>query len=252
MGHDPSPAAFGAAARQDGCRDDAVRRIPVTALGPGANLFPGPPPTRLPSDPRPVAELTAGDDPAAVAAAYPASSFGWAALAQRAAAAGSWIESYAYARVGYHRGLDSLRRAGWKGTGPVPWSHQPNRGFLVCVSALGCRSRRHRRDPRGRPLPGAAVRLRPDDRPGRRAHPRLTGGRATRPGPPAVTNNRPKNRYSLTTCQHSCSSAPNGATRAKEKRPTCSVGGSTTSSATRAATTPATRWSSARSRTRST
>ncbi len=109
----------------------------MTALGPGANLFPGPPPTRLPSDPRPVAELTAGDDPAVVAAAYPASSFGWAALAQRAAAAGSWIESYAYARVGYHRGLDSLRRAGWKGTGPVPWSHQPNRGVLVCISALG-------------------------------------------------------------------------------------------------------------------
>ena len=83
----------------------------MTALGPGANLFPGPPPTRLPSDPKPVAQLTAGDDPAAVAAAFPASSFGWAALAQGAAAAGSWIESYAYARVGYHRGLDSLRRA---------------------------------------------------------------------------------------------------------------------------------------------
>ena len=26
------------------------------------------------------------------------------------------IESYAYARTGYHRGLDALRRAGWKGT----------------------------------------------------------------------------------------------------------------------------------------
>ena len=52
-------------------------------------------------------------------------------------AAGSVVESYAYARVGYHRGLDSLRRAGWKGHGPVPWSHEPNQGFLRCLHALG-------------------------------------------------------------------------------------------------------------------
>jgi hypothetical protein len=109
---------------------------PDIQVGPGASLIPGPPPTRLPSDPQPVARLSAGDDPAAVAAAFPASSFAWAALARKAADAGSWIESYAYARVGYHRGLDALRRSGWKGMGPVPWSHQPNRGFLVCVAAL--------------------------------------------------------------------------------------------------------------------
>jgi hypothetical protein len=47
------------------------------------------------------------------------------------------IESYAYARVGYHRGLDALRRSGWKGRGPVPFSHEPNRGFLRSVYALG-------------------------------------------------------------------------------------------------------------------
>jgi hypothetical protein len=46
------------------------------------------------------------------------------------------IEGYAYARTGYHRGLDALRRNGWKGHGPVPWSHEPNRGFLRCVAAL--------------------------------------------------------------------------------------------------------------------
>ena len=103
----------------------------------GANLLPGPPPTELPADPQPVAELAGGRDPSDVAAAFPASSFAWAALAKRAAAAGQWVESYAYARVGYHRGLDALRRAGWKGAGPVPWSHEPNRGFLVCVAALG-------------------------------------------------------------------------------------------------------------------
>ena len=25
---------------------------------------------------------------------------------------------------------------GWKGFGPVPWSHEPNRGFLRCVTEL--------------------------------------------------------------------------------------------------------------------
>jgi hypothetical protein len=39
--------------------------------------------------------------------------------------------------VGYHRGLDALRRAGWKGQGPVPWSHTPNQGFLRALAALG-------------------------------------------------------------------------------------------------------------------
>jgi hypothetical protein len=38
--------------------------------------------------------------------------------------------------VGYHRALDSLRRNGWKGHGPVPWSHEPNQGFLRCLIAL--------------------------------------------------------------------------------------------------------------------
>ncbi|MCL7451402.1 DUF3151 family protein, partial [Staphylococcus aureus] len=36
----------------------------------------------------------------------------------------------------YHRGLDQLRRNGWKGFGPVPYAHAPNRGFLRCVAAL--------------------------------------------------------------------------------------------------------------------
>jgi hypothetical protein len=46
------------------------------------------------------------------------------------------VTAYAYARTGYHRGLDSLRRAGWKGHGPVPWEHEPNRGFLRALDAL--------------------------------------------------------------------------------------------------------------------
>ena len=56
--------------------------------------------------------------------------------ADEAFGAGNTIESYAYARVGYHRGLDLLRRNGWKGHGPVPWEHEPNRGFLRCLNAL--------------------------------------------------------------------------------------------------------------------
>jgi hypothetical protein len=46
------------------------------------------------------------------------------------------VEAYAYARTGYHRGLDALRRSGWKGHGPIPWSHGPNQGFLRCLAAL--------------------------------------------------------------------------------------------------------------------
>ena len=50
---------------------------------------------------------------------------------------GATIESYAYARTGYHRGLDALRRNGWKGFGPVPFDHGPNQGFLRALFALG-------------------------------------------------------------------------------------------------------------------
>jgi hypothetical protein len=92
-------------------------------------------PTRLPEDPA-VALLERGDDPVAVAAAHPTSSAAWATLAEHALAADHPVEGYAYARTGYHRGLDALRRAGWKGSGPVPWAHAPNRGFLRAVHAL--------------------------------------------------------------------------------------------------------------------
>ena len=101
------------------------------------NLLPGPAPTLLPVDEPATGELAAGTDPGQVAARFPASPAAWAALADRAFAAGQTIESYAFARVGYHRGLDALRRAGWKGHGPVPWSHQPNQGFLRSLHALG-------------------------------------------------------------------------------------------------------------------
>ncbi|MFQ1002035.1 DUF3151 domain-containing protein [Modestobacter sp. SSW1-42] len=101
----------------------------------GLNLLGEPPATLLPVDPG-TAALAAGTDPAEVAAATPTSSAAWAALAEQALDAGRTIEAYAYARTGYHRGLDALRRNGWKGFGPVPWSHEPNRGFLRCVTVL--------------------------------------------------------------------------------------------------------------------
>jgi hypothetical protein len=106
-------------------------------MTPHENLLGEPPPTLLPDDPGPRDALAQGDDPTEVAARWPASSAPWAELADRAFAAGNVVESYAYARVGYHRGLDALRRNGWKGHGPVPWSHEPNRGFLRCLHALG-------------------------------------------------------------------------------------------------------------------
>jgi hypothetical protein len=95
----------------------------------------GPEPTLLPVDPA-AAVLDRGDDPAEVAAAHPTSSLAWAVLAEGALAEERTITAYAYARTGYHRGLDRLRRSGWKGFGPVPWSHEPNQGFLRALAAL--------------------------------------------------------------------------------------------------------------------
>jgi hypothetical protein len=106
------------------------------------NLLPEPPATLLPAN-EPAeaaladAEKVATDESyAEVAARFPGYSAAWAALASGALGAGQVVTAYAYARTGYHRGLDQLRRSGWKGHGPVPWSHQPNRGFLRCLHAL--------------------------------------------------------------------------------------------------------------------
>ena len=101
------------------------------------NLLGGPPPTELPDNPEARQSLEAGVDPFEVAARFPAYPAAWAELADRAFRKGDVIESYAYARTGYHRGLDQLRRAGWKGHGPIPWEHVPNRGFLRALHALG-------------------------------------------------------------------------------------------------------------------
>ncbi|GAB04157.1 DUF3151 family protein [Gordonia amarae] len=112
----------------------------------------GPQPTLLTGDDDAESDLLNGADPASVAASHPTASIAWAYLAEKAleqagratgtpgpdadADIGKVIEAYAYARTGYHRGLDQLRRHGWKGFGPVPWSHEQNQGFLRCVGAL--------------------------------------------------------------------------------------------------------------------
>ena len=100
------------------------------------DLMAGPPPTLLPSDPA-AEKLGAGQAVGDVVRAHPESPVAWATLGEEALDAGADdLTVYAYARVGYHRSLDLLRRNGWKGQGPVPWEHEPNRGFLGCLALL--------------------------------------------------------------------------------------------------------------------
>ncbi|WP_225755498.1 DUF3151 domain-containing protein [Actinotalea sp. Marseille-Q4924] len=102
------------------------------------NLLGGPAPTLLPADHPDVAARAAvagGADPRAVVPDHPASSLLWALLAEEALGQDP-VAAYAYARTGYHRGLDALRRAGWRGAGPVPVDHEANQGFLRALLAL--------------------------------------------------------------------------------------------------------------------
>ncbi len=73
----------------------------------------------------------------AVVGRYPECLAGWATLGERALGGGRAVEAYAYFRVGYHRGLDRIRAAGWRGRGLVPWRHGGNRGFLRALRGLG-------------------------------------------------------------------------------------------------------------------
>jgi hypothetical protein len=106
------------------------------------NLMPEPPATLLPGNEDAEAALAGAvhadtdEAYASVAARFPTFSAAWGALAARALASGQVVTSYAYARTGYHRGLDQLRHSGWKGHGPVPWAHRPNQGFLRCLHVL--------------------------------------------------------------------------------------------------------------------
>ncbi len=101
----------------------------------GENLL-GPAPTHLAADPAVTSALAAGGPLEDVVREFPESPLAWALLANEANADGREVEAYAFSRVGYHRGLDSLRKAGWRGAGPVPWAHEPNRGVLRALYAL--------------------------------------------------------------------------------------------------------------------
>lgn len=77
---------------------------------------------------------------ARVVAAHPDSMDAWAALGERhersEATLVNAVTAYACYRVGYHRGLDALRKNGWNGAQSVRWEDEPNRGFLRCVAGL--------------------------------------------------------------------------------------------------------------------
>jgi hypothetical protein len=99
--------------------------------------------TVLPPEPEDIAEaLTRAlaapeverkDALAEVVASRPTLIAGWAELASLG---DQPIERYAYARVGYHRGLDALRANGWGGRGFVRWSQPTNRPLLTCLVRL--------------------------------------------------------------------------------------------------------------------
>jgi hypothetical protein len=81
-------------------------------------------------------EALATADAAEVAARYPECLAAWASLGEAAFSAGRNVEAYAYFRVGYHRGLDRIRKSGWRGAGRVPWKDAGNRGFLRSLRGL--------------------------------------------------------------------------------------------------------------------
>lgn len=70
------------------------------------------------------------------AARWPDCLAAWAGLGESAEREDRPVDAYAYFRVGYHRGLDRIRAAGWRGRGVVPWEHEGNRGFLRSLAGL--------------------------------------------------------------------------------------------------------------------
>ena len=103
----------------------------------------GPPSAVLPPEPSGLVEALADATSAepdrcrellgAAAARWPRSSLVWATLSDNAR---DDVEAYAYARVGYHRGLVALRANGWRGSGYVRWSSPTNHGFLRSLLSL--------------------------------------------------------------------------------------------------------------------
>lgn len=108
-------------------------RIHLSASGPPETRLPGPSAEYL----HRLKQALDGNDTfsavSAVVASDPRECLGWAALASITS---ETMSRYAFHRVGYHRGLDSLRANGWKGSGFVRWNHEGNVGFLTCLRGL--------------------------------------------------------------------------------------------------------------------
>lgn len=102
------------------------------------NFSSGLPETVLPPDPLDATladgAFIAYEELAELVGRHPKSLVGWAGLGEIAT---DPIVRYAFFRVGYHRGLDALRGAGWRGSGYVRGSEHSNRGFLRCLDGLG-------------------------------------------------------------------------------------------------------------------
>jgi hypothetical protein len=140
--------------------------------------------TVLPAEPAEVlAELDAAmasTDPGAalrdLAAARPDCIDAWAELGRQA-----WRDAehpatvYAYARVGYHRGLDRLRRHGWGGVGLVRWAQPGNRGFLRSLHLLLVAAAAVGEEEEARRCREFLLELDPDDGVGAAAIPELPG-----------------------------------------------------------------------------
>jgi hypothetical protein len=108
----------------------------------------GPPETILPEFDKRATELLvlalSADDAAkrekvsSVVAAHPTFLAGWASIGDLSSPG---IDAYMAYRVGYHRGLDTLRANSWRGSGYVRWSRDSNRGFLRCLAGLAKNAR---------------------------------------------------------------------------------------------------------------
>ena len=107
--------------------------VTFTPSGPSETILSDPDPTLVAA----LEEARTPEDVASITHRHPAAPLAWGALGDAAREAGTdSITAYAYYRVGYHRGLDQLRKHGWKGSGYVRWEHPSNRGFLACLRGL--------------------------------------------------------------------------------------------------------------------
>jgi hypothetical protein len=112
-----------------------AHQVNLTSQGPPNVVLPAEPDDVLAEYAR-IAQLDEGERRAPLAIvvmAHPRSLSGWSYLGD---VGRDTLERYAYYRIGYHRGLDTLRQNGWRGSGYVKWSAPTNRGFLRCLRGL--------------------------------------------------------------------------------------------------------------------